>query len=117
MFSLSAQREYAARNPEIVKKLLRALVKAETFAAQQPDLAMGLTADFLKFDRKQLEEIWSSFDFRVTLGQDLVLTLENESRWAIKNRLTPATAVPNYLEYIAWDGLLAVKPGAVTILR
>lgn len=117
MFCISAQREYAARNPEVVKKLLRALVKAEDFVAQQPDLAVELAADFLKLDRGMLGEIWKVFDFRVTLGQDLVLTLENESRWAIKNRLTPATFVPNYLEYISWDGLLAVKPEAVTILH
>lgn len=117
MFCISAHREYAAHNPEIVRKLLRALVKAEVFVAQQPDLAVELAADFLKIDRGMLAEIWKSFDYRVTLGQDLVLTLENESRWAIKNRLTPATAIPNYLEYISWDGLLAVKPEAVTILH
>jgi len=117
MFCLSAHREYATRNPEVVKKLLRALVKADAFVAQQPDLAVELAADFFKIDRSMLAEIWKSFDFRVTLGQDLVLTLENESRWAIKNKLTAATSVPNYLEYIYLDGLLAVKPAAVTILH
>ncbi len=117
MFCLSSLREYAARNPEIVKKLLRALLKAEAFMAQHPDLSVELAADFLKIDRGLLAEIWGIYDFRVTLGQDLILTLENQSRWAIKSRLTPATTVPNYLEYIYLDGLLAVKPEAVTILH
>jgi NitT/TauT family transport system substrate-binding protein len=117
MFCISARREYAARNPEIVRKLLRALVKAEAFVAQQPGLSVDLAADFLKIDRGLLAEMWKNFDYRVTLGQDLILTLENESRWAIKTGLTPATAVPNYLEYISWDGLLAVKPEAVTLLH
>lgn len=117
IYCLSTQREYAARNPETVRKVLRALVKAEAFMAQHRDESVGLAADFLKIDRGLLAEIWGIYDFQVTLGQDLILTLENQSRWAIKNRLTPATAVPNYLEYIYLDGLLAVKPEAVTILH
>ena len=85
--------------------------------AQHRDESVGLAADFLQLDRGLLAEIWDNFDYRVTLGEDLVLTLENQSRWAIKSRLTPATAVPNYLEHIYLDGLLAVKPEAVTILH
>jgi len=117
IFCLSTQREYAERNPEIVRRLLRALVKAEAFAALQPDRSVELVAEFLKIDRGLLAEIWEHFDFRVTLGQDLVLTLENESRWAIKSGLTAATAVPDFREYISLDGLQAVKPEAVTIFH
>ena len=34
-----------------------------------------------------------------------------------KNRLTRKTKVPNYLNFIYIDGLKAVKPEAVTIIR
>jgi NitT/TauT family transport system substrate-binding protein len=117
IFCLSTHGDYAARNPQIVKKLLRALLKAENFMAQHPDLSVELAADFLTLDRGLLTSIWKDFDYHVTLGQDLLLTLENQSRWAIKSGLTPAAAVPNYLRQIYLDGLLAVKPEAVTILH
>ena len=48
----------------------------------------------------------------------LVLSrLEDETRWAIKNRLTDQTVMPDYLTYIYLDGLRAVKPEVVKIGR
>lgn len=45
------------------------------------------------------------------------LALEDESMWAMTNRLTAATKLPNYLDFIYLQGLRAVKPDAVRILR
>jgi hypothetical protein len=47
----------------------------------------------------------------------LLITLEDEARWAIKNNLTSATEVPNYLDYIYFDALDEVKPEAVGIIH
>jgi hypothetical protein len=38
-----------------------------------------------------------------------------EARWAIRNRLTDASKVPNYLGYVHIDAMKAVKPEAVQI--
>ena len=55
------------------------------------------------------------FQFRLSLDQPILVSLEDEARWAIRNKLTDVTKVPNYLDYIYTDALKAVKPGAVTI--
>jgi NitT/TauT family transport system substrate-binding protein len=40
-----------------------------------------------------------------------------ESKWAIESGLIKASKVPNFLDVIYFDGLMAVQPEAVRILR
>ena len=117
MFTIVSTREYAGKNPEKIRKMLRALLRAEEFAHRNPTEAQRLVADFNDIDPVTLKQIWSSSTFRVTLDQALVLALEDESRWAIQNRLTSRKTIPNYLEFIHLDALQSVEPDAVGILR
>ncbi|MBI5101385.1 MAG: NrtA/SsuA/CpmA family ABC transporter substrate-binding protein [Nitrospirae bacterium] len=116
-FNIVSTQEYILRNPRTIEKLLRALVKAEEFARQSPSEAQKNVAEARQIDKVLLGEIWDANDFSVKLDQSLLLSLEDESRWAIKNKLTTATKVPNYLDYIYRDGLASVKPEAVRILK
>ncbi len=43
--------------------------------------------------------------------------MEDEGRWMINNNLTPEKQIPNFLDYIFMDGLKAIKPEAVNIIR
>jgi len=43
--------------------------------------------------------------------------LEDESRWAIRNKLIDRADMPNYLNHVALDALKAVSPAAVTIIH
>jgi hypothetical protein len=43
--------------------------------------------------------------------------LEDEARWMIKNNLTREKQIPDFMNYIYVDGLKAVKPEAVSIIR
>ena len=117
MFTIVSTPEFAAKNPEKVRKMLRALLRSEEFAHRNPAEAQRLVADFNGIDPDTLEHIWSFSTFRVTLDQALVLALEDESRWAIQNRLTSRKTIPNYLDFMHLDGLHSVKPDAVGILR
>jgi len=117
IFCLVAAQGYVKRNPEAIKKVLRALLKAETFTQQHPEEARRLVAEFLKTDKTILDETWGIFTFRVTLEQALIVDFEEQTRWVIKQQLTERREMPNYLDYIYVDGLLAVKPVAVRIIR
>lgn len=116
-FCVVASQEYAKKNPEAIKKVLRALVKAETFVQQHPEESRRLVAEFLKTDKGILDETWDIFTFRVALDQALLVNLEDQTRWAMKYRLVARRDMPNYLDFIYVDGLLAVKPEAVRIIR
>ena len=117
IFCVVAGQEYVKNNPAAIKKVLRALLQAETFVQQQPEEARCLVAEFIKTDKVILDETWDDFTFRVALDQALLVDLEEQTRWAIKNRLTVRRDIPNYLDFIYVDGLQAVKPAAVRIVR
>ena len=116
-FCVAASREYALKNPEAIKKVLRALIKAETFVKQHDEEARLLVAGFIKTDKAVLDETWDIFTFRVVLDQALLVDFEDQTRWILKSKAAARNDMPNYLDYIYTDGLHAVKPEAVRIVR
>lgn len=117
LICLAADRDYVKKHPEAIKKVMRALIKAETFAQQHRGEAMNLAAEYTKTDTAIVHEIWDIFTFRVSLEQSLLVDLEEQTRWAMKDKLTAGTKMPDYLEHIYADGLYAVKPEAVRLVR
>jgi len=116
-FSVAAKQDYIRQNPGTVKKILTALVKAENFVRQHPGEAQQIVADMSGMSGPLINEMWPDNSFRVSLDQFLLLAMEDESRWAIANKRSNRTQVPNYLNHIYFDGLESIKPKAVRILR
>jgi ABC-type nitrate/sulfonate/bicarbonate transport system substrate-binding protein len=116
-YCVVAGQEYVKKQPAAIRKVLRALLRAETFVQRNPDEALRLAAEFIGVDKALLDEIWPSIRVRVALDQALLVNLEEQTRWALKKGSTVRKEMPNYLDYIYLDGLLAVKPGAVSIVR
>jgi NitT/TauT family transport system substrate-binding protein len=52
----------------------------------------------------------------LSFDQALLIVLEDEARWMIRNKLTGRKKVPNYLSYMKVEGLCRVNPQAVTII-
>ncbi len=116
-FCVAATQEYVKKNPETIKKVLRALIKAETFVKQHPEESRRLVAEFTKTDKRILEDTWDVFTFNVALDQGFLVNFEDQTRWVIKNRLATRTDMPNYLDFIYDNALRSVKPVAVRIVR
>ena len=116
-FNLAAEQNFVLKNPETIKKFLRALIKAEKFVAKNPDAAQVIMSAATNIELDLVRDTWSDFNYYVRLDQTLVITLEDESRWAIKNKLTDQTAMPNFLDYIYVDGLKSTKPDAINIIK
>ena len=116
-FNIAGRRDYVVSHPETIKKLLRALVRAERFCKDEPAAAHRIIAGAINVSLEHMMELWPTFQFSVTLDQSLLLTLEDETRWAIKNKLTGRTNIPNYLYHIYLDALHALTPEAVTIIH
>ena len=117
IFCVVGGQKYVKKNPAVIKKVLQALLKAETFVQQHPEEARHLVAEFIKTDKVILDETWDDFTFLVALDQALLVDLEEQTRWAIKNRLAVRRDMPNYLDFIYVDGLTAIRPDAVRIIR
>ncbi len=116
-FNIAAMQDFVNNNPEAIKNVLRALAKAVQFMRENPKESRDIIGKQTNSDLAVLSELWDEYNFGVTLTQTLLMTLEDEARWAIKNKLTDKTEVPNYLDYIYLDAMEAVKPKAVTIIK
>ncbi len=117
LICLTASQEFVNRHPETIKRVLSALIKAEAFMHDNPNESRRIVAEFIKIDRSLLDALWDSFDFRVSLDQALIISLEDQTRWAMKNRLIQNLSMPNYLNYIDSKDLSDVKPDAVKIIK
>lgn len=116
-FNVVTTKEFLQKNPEAVRKLLRALCKAEEFVQIRPEEAKSLMADSIRLDKMFVHEVWEVNDFGVSLDQSMLLSLEDQSRWAIRKKLSGSHRVPDYLDYIYSASLESVKPSAVRILK
>ena len=114
---LSAPQEFVQKYPETVKRILKALVRAEDYARNHPEEAKNITAELNKIDRPFIDAIWDDYRLRVMLEQSLIVALEEETRWLAENGLMKRVHMPNYLAFIYTEGLHAVKPEGVSIIR
>lgn len=116
-FTLAAKQDFVRKNPEIVKRFLRALIKAESFVLKNPDQAQAILSAASHIDKALVSEVWHNFNFEIVLNQTLLITLEDATRWAMKNKLTTQTVMPDYASFIHSDSLQAIKPEAVKAIR
>lgn len=116
-FNIAAQQDFVRNNPDTVKRFLRALIKAENFVTKNPAQAQAIMSIATKIDQTLIRDVWDAFQYRVVLDQVLLLTLEDETRWAMKNKLTDQTTMPDYLSYIHSDSLKALKPETLKLNR
>lgn len=113
---LSATQEFVKKYPETVKRILKALVRAEDYTMNHPEEAKNITAELNKLDRTFIDTIWDDYKFRVRLEQSLIVGLEEQTRWLKDKGLMKRVDMPNYLEFIYTEGLRAVKPKGVSII-
>ena len=113
-YDLVAMNSYIIDHKEMLSAILKALIKAEAFAKNNPLDAQKQVIEF--YGRDQTENIvntWSDYDFRVKLTQAQLLDLENEYRW----KTNDGGDMPNYSDFVDYDILHEIKPEAVTIIH
>lgn len=116
-YVVAGQVGYLRQHPQAIEKLLRALLKAEDSLQAEPLRAQQMVADRLGVAAAALQSSWRDQAFRVDLLQPLLITLEDEARWAMARGHAPKGAVPNFLPHLYLDALLAVRPVRVTVVH
>jgi len=116
-FNLVARRDFATRNVETVRRALAAIDAASRSLAADPAGGAAEVAARIGLARADAARIAGRTRFEVELDQALIMALDDQTRWAIRRRLVRGTIVPNYLEYIQFDALAALRPAAITTWR
>jgi len=100
----------------LIKKFLKALLHAQKFLERNKENAIDVTIKEMGIERKK--EIicdWEKINFKLSLNQSLLITLEDQARWATENKFTNKKTIPNYLNYFYINSLKSVKPEAVSV--
>ena len=116
-FNVTASKQLVTNDRDAVEAFLRALKKAERFALENPAQSLEIVANATGLDREMLKELWDHFTLRLSLEQTLLISMENQARWAIGEQIVGRREIPNFMEFIYFDGLKVVSPGAVSIIH
>ena len=79
--------ELIKTRPLAVTGLLKGVIEAEDFLKKDEDGAQAIVERSLGLDRESVVKTWAKTRFRVRLDQSLLTLLEDEGRWAIRNKL------------------------------
>lgn len=116
-FNLVASRRLTGTHDADLAKLLRAIHRGERFIRARPEQAKAILRARLKTEPAVVDWIWRSPQFRLTLEQSLLRTLEAQARWAMRSGHVWATKAPNYLNFVHAAPLRSVDDEAVSLPR
>ena len=114
-FLLITREELLKTRSGAIAGLLRGVLDAETFLKKHEKEGQDIMQKTLNMDRDALMSTWSKTRFRVRLDQELLTLMEDEARWAIRNKLVEAETIPDYSTFLYLEGLKKIKPEAVGI--
>jgi len=114
-YNLVATRKFAAREAESLKKILKALYRAEKFALEKPAAAQDVVARTTGVDVELVRGFWPDLRLRLGLDQTLIANLEHQARWSIRNKLIKNVPLPDFTRWMAADYLRDVAPERVTL--
>lgn len=84
-----------------IESLLKALIEAEKFTAQNPEEANAIVMKYTKLDNETINAVWNSFDFKVVLTPQLLEFWNREVEWAkATDKAKNDVVAPNFHEII-----------------
>jgi ABC-type nitrate/sulfonate/bicarbonate transport system substrate-binding protein len=101
---------------ELMARTLEALEGAIAFYRDEPAQARTLIARRLGLPAEAVDAIIGRYDFRLSLDQGLILTLESQARWLRARDPDLTGELPNFLDHIDARALRRRAPNAVTLL-
>jgi NitT/TauT family transport system substrate-binding protein len=116
-YLLLATTDLLEKRPEVVVRLLRALVKAEEFITQRPEetLSLVLARQGQKESSAEIRQLLDGYQYRLSLEHGMLMGLEDMARWTGRQGGESQRSIPNFLKLIAAEPLRAVKPEAVRL--
>lgn len=116
-FNLVATKALTKNRPQVLERLLLAIDKATSLIRTRKAESQKIVSRRLGISMPELASLWDDFVFEISLDKTLIVTLEDEARWAIRKNLTRQDVIPNYLNFVYLDALRKIKPQAVSLIR
>lgn len=115
-FNIVVMRNYAEKNPKVVRLFLQSLIEAEAWLKANHEEAITIVADFVRMKRDDLAPIWNEFVFEVALDQKVMDILKAHSTWRLATGNAPPNAtMPDFASVVFTAPLKDVAPDRVRL--
>lgn len=116
-FNVVVMQDFAKKNPQVLEKLINALLKSEKFMQENREESVKIVAkNSGGMDEKVLDGIWDDHKFAIVLDQSLLNYLQRQGEWARATKIVPAgSEMPNYKGLIFDETLRKIRPSSVTL--
>jgi ABC-type nitrate/sulfonate/bicarbonate transport system substrate-binding protein len=115
-FNIVVMRDYAEKNPKVVRAFLKSLIEAEAWMKANREETISIVADFVHMKRDDLVPIWNDFVFEVTLDQKVIDILKAHSTWRLATGNAPPNAtMPDFTTVLFTAPLRDVAPDRVRL--
>jgi NitT/TauT family transport system substrate-binding protein len=112
-----ASSDFIDKSPEAIERFIQALLDADAYIKEHAYDLYDIILLHDKISKEYLDYAKTKQQYAVELTQNLIVLIEDQTRWAIRNHITQRSSIPNYIEYIYSDALEKTKPNAITIIR
>jgi len=116
-YVLVGKQDYVLAHQRELRRVVRALVEAETFVNANPESAKKMLAALLSLSPETFDPSWQDVTLKVEQQQAQLVTLEDVATWAMARNYAPSQPMPNFVSHLTLDTLLAVSPERVTVVR
>jgi NitT/TauT family transport system substrate-binding protein len=115
-YNLVTSDDMTRNRKETVTRVLRALNRAVAFMADKDHQAeaIGIVAQRISMDRKELERLWPIYNFGLDLRSSLLDTMAKEGKWAVE-RGHQSGPIPDMHSVVSATALREVRPEAVEL--
>ncbi len=114
---LVCNNSWLTNNSDVVERFLKAIKVAEDYAFNNPNNAQVIMGNYLNYSDMYVSDVWSKHNYQLSIDQSLVTAMKDEAQWLINNKLTNQTKVISFSDYIYTDGLKAIKPDSITVIK
>lgn len=115
-FNVVVMQDFARNSSETLRRLLRALIQAQSFMTVNKGEAMPIVARNSGMDENVMDSIWQDHKFGVHLDNSLVTYLQKEADWAKDtNIVASGSATPDFGSLICATPLRETKSSVVSL--
>jgi NitT/TauT family transport system substrate-binding protein len=115
--ALLAKEGFLRKQSKTIERFLAALSDAQGYIAKYPDHAQTIVRQRFKDNTGSFSEAWSRSRLELQLTQDMIVLMELEAKWAMRNNLVKSRQMPSYLDFLYFNALDRVKPEAVSVVH
>lgn len=113
-FNLITKKTKQGLASDTYERFLSALNQAIAFISEHPKQSQDILKKRLGLDQDFISWVWSDYLYKLSLNRSLLLSIENQARWAIDFGLVDSREIPDFNEYINKTPLQKIKKNAVS---